>query len=57
MLTRSIFKKSWRMRIISARIFSKFFGGKIKNLDEGYPKSKFRQSRQFFRKYLINKRN
>ena len=25
-------KKNWRMRILSARIFSKFFGGKIKNL-------------------------
>ena len=23
-------KKNWRMRILSARIFSKFFGGKIK---------------------------
>jgi len=35
------------MRILSARIFSKFFGGKILNFDMGYPKSKFRQSRQF----------
>jgi len=40
-------KKKWRMRILSARIFSKFFGGKILNFDMGYPKSKFRQSRQF----------
>ena len=32
------------MRIISARIFSKFFGGKIKNFEKGYPWSKFRQS-------------
>jgi len=32
MLTRSncFFLKSWRMRIIGVRIFSKFFGGKIK---------------------------
>ena len=31
------FLKSWRMRIISARIFSKFFGGKIDNFDKGLP--------------------
>ena len=35
------------MRILGARIFSKFFGGKIKNLDIGYPKSKLWQSRKF----------
>ena len=29
------FFKSWRMRIISARIFLMFFGGKIKKIDEG----------------------
>jgi len=38
MLTRSnFFKKNGRMRILGARIFSKFFGGKIKNFDKGYP--------------------
>ena len=41
------FKKKWRMRILGARIFSKFFGGKIKNFDMGYFKSKFRQPRQW----------
>jgi len=35
-------KKSWRMRIISAHIFSKFFGGKVKNFEKGYHWSKFR---------------
>ena len=35
------------MRILGARIFSKFFGGKIKNVDKGLPMSKFRQSTQF----------
>ena len=27
-----LFKKNWRMRILSARTFSKFFGGKIENI-------------------------
>jgi len=54
---RKKFLKKRRMRILGARIFSKFFGGKIKNLDMGYPKSKFKQSRQFLKKHLINKRN
>ena len=34
------------MRIFGARIFSKFFGGKIKNFAVGYLKSKFRKPRQ-----------
>ena len=34
------------MRNLGARIFSKFFGGKIKTFDKGYPRSKFTQSRQ-----------
>ena len=34
------------MRILAARIFSKFFGGKNKNFGKGYPRSKFMQSRQ-----------
>ena len=38
------------MRILDARIFSKFFGGKIENLDMGNSKSKFRQSRKFSQK-------
>ena len=36
------------MRILGARIFSKFFGGKIKKIDMGYPESKFSQPRQFY---------
>ena len=39
------------MRILSARIFSKFFGGKIKNLERDYPKSKFRQSTPFLQNF------
>ena len=35
------------MRIFGARVFSKFFGGKIKNFDMGYSTVKFRQPRQF----------
>ena len=29
-------KKNWRMRILSAPYFSKFFGGKIKIFNMGY---------------------
>ena len=29
------------MRILSGRIFSKFFGGKIKNFHEGFPQNIF----------------
>jgi len=39
------------MRIKSACIFSKFFGGKIKNFDMGYSENKFRQSRQFYKTF------
>ena len=34
------FLKKWRMRILSVRIFSKFFGGKISHLNRGYHKNK-----------------
>ena len=44
MLRSIFFKKSWRMRIISARIFSKFFGGKIKNFGKDYHESKFQHN-------------
>ena len=35
------------MRILGARIFSKFFGEKISNFDMVHPESKFRLSGQF----------
>ena len=38
--------KKRRMRILGARIFSKFFGGKIKNFGIGYPVNKVKQSIQ-----------
>ena len=32
------FKKKRRMRILSARIFSKFFGGKIEIFEQWFPR-------------------
>ena len=43
------------MRIYGARIFSKFFGGKIKIFDTGYPKVKL-DNRDKFQK-TFNKQN
>ena len=32
--------KNWRMRILSASYYSKFFGGKIKNFEQGFGEQK-----------------